>query len=166
LFSEILPGISEFLKNDLAKERLSPLSEKTRLFYVERIDVLLGSNAAKNREKSLIIVDTIARMHCYATVYNCITHFLLAVYRILESIHFTFLKSHIVLISCFKHTYVGDKVLVHCRNVQKIKFYDETLLLKQWVIDKFGCSKWSSLNLWVKIYNKRDNGIYPATKVN
>ena len=38
--SELLPGIENFLTTVLAKEKLSKLAERKRLYYVERLDVL------------------------------------------------------------------------------------------------------------------------------
>lgn len=44
LFTEILPRIAEYLRYELAKEQLSARAERTRLYYVERIDATLSEN--------------------------------------------------------------------------------------------------------------------------
>ena len=38
--AELLPGIEEFLVKALARERLAPATEKKRLFFVERLEVI------------------------------------------------------------------------------------------------------------------------------
>ncbi len=40
IFSELLPGIEEFLVKALAQEELSAASEKKRLFFIERLDII------------------------------------------------------------------------------------------------------------------------------
>ncbi len=40
LFLELLPGIEEFLVKALARERLAASTEKKRLFFIERLEVI------------------------------------------------------------------------------------------------------------------------------
>ncbi len=40
LFAELLPGIEEFLVKALARERLAAATEKKRLFFIERLEVI------------------------------------------------------------------------------------------------------------------------------
>ena len=40
LFSELLPGIEEFLVKALAREKLALATEKKRLFFIERLEVI------------------------------------------------------------------------------------------------------------------------------
>lgn len=39
-FLELLPGIEEFLCSVLSEEKLSPLAEERRQYYLERLDIL------------------------------------------------------------------------------------------------------------------------------
>jgi len=40
IFSDLLPGIEEFLCNVLAKEKLSTYAEEQRQYYLERLDII------------------------------------------------------------------------------------------------------------------------------